>query len=400
MIFRSKFKNGLFDFVYNHNLIYNTCWEDPRIDRMALNLGKGDTVLAITSAGCNILDYALLGPKRIYAVDMNYRQTALLELKLAGIRALDFEPFFDLFGRGYLADYRPVYHTCLRPFLSPVSQAFWDRHIIYFSGKGWQPTFYFHGTAGIFARLIKAYVDCAAEARAGVEAILNASSLQEQRDIYDTYLRGTLQTRFIRWFVQHNVVLSLLGIPPSQRHQVERNYRGGIVQFMQDCVEAVFTLLPFRDNYFWQVYLRGAYTPDCCPEYLKPANFRQLKDGLVERISIHTSSLLRFLVNHDVCVSRVLLLDHMDWLSLSDYSVLQQEWQAIVDHALAGARILWRSGGLRVDYVDPIDIVYEGRRCRLGDLLTYHGNLATRLHAKDRVHTYGSLYIADLPAAS
>jgi len=34
-------------------------------------------MLVITSAGCNVLDYALLAPKRIHAVDANPRQTAL-----------------------------------------------------------------------------------------------------------------------------------------------------------------------------------------------------------------------------------------------------------------------------------------------------------------------------------
>ena len=38
-------------------------------------------------------------------------------------------------------------------------------------------------------------------------------------------------------------------------------------------MEAVFAKLPFVDNYFWRVYITGSYTPDCCPEYLKPANF-------------------------------------------------------------------------------------------------------------------------------
>ena len=42
----------------------------------------------ITSAGRNALDYALLAPRRIHAVDASPRQTALLELKLARERAM------------------------------------------------------------------------------------------------------------------------------------------------------------------------------------------------------------------------------------------------------------------------------------------------------------------------
>ena len=37
----------------------------------------------LTSAGCNALDYLLDGPAEIHAVDVNFRQNALLELKAA-----------------------------------------------------------------------------------------------------------------------------------------------------------------------------------------------------------------------------------------------------------------------------------------------------------------------------
>jgi S-adenosylmethionine-diacylglycerol 3-amino-3-carboxypropyl transferase len=87
----------LFNLVYRHNLVYNQCWEDPAVDHAALRLRPRDRVLAITSAGCNVLDYALSGA-RVVAVDANPRQNHLLELKLAGIRHLDFDDFFALFG--------------------------------------------------------------------------------------------------------------------------------------------------------------------------------------------------------------------------------------------------------------------------------------------------------------
>ncbi len=83
----------VFEADSRNSLIYNQCWEDPAVDRQALALTPADRVLVITSAGCNALDYALLGA-RVLAVDQNPRQNHLLELKRAGIRALDFESFF------------------------------------------------------------------------------------------------------------------------------------------------------------------------------------------------------------------------------------------------------------------------------------------------------------------
>src|SRR5262245_2676203 len=72
----------VFKFVHGNNLVYNTCWEDPRLDRVALQIQTTDNILVITSAGCNALDYALCGPNHVHAVDMNPRQNALLDLKI------------------------------------------------------------------------------------------------------------------------------------------------------------------------------------------------------------------------------------------------------------------------------------------------------------------------------
>lgn len=389
-----------FNLIHSKNLIYNACWEDPRLDRTALDLGPDDTILMITSAGCNALDYVLLEPRHIYTVDVNFRQNALLELKIAGIKALDFDDFFSMFGYGSLANYRAVYQQKLRPLLSPVAQAYWDRRITYFSGEGWQSTFYYHGTSGTFARMAKTYTQQILGAQESLEALCDAQTLEEQREIYHrTALRKLFFKRYVRWILSQDTTLSLLGVPRQQREQVDRDYPGGIGQFIEDCAEAVFTRIPFRDNYFWQVYIRGTYTPSCCPEYLKADNFERLKAGLTDRISIHTCTLTDFLHTQRPAISRAVLLDHMDWLSSVNYAALQQEWQALVDHATSRARFIWRSGGLDVTYVDPIEVVHAGQRCRVGELLTYDPDLAATLHAQDRVHTYGSFYIADLKAA-
>ncbi|TLY50952.1 MAG: DUF3419 family protein, partial [Gammaproteobacteria bacterium] len=51
-----KLDQFVFNAIYSRNLVYNACWEDPAIDRKALALGPSDTLLVISSAGCNVLD--------------------------------------------------------------------------------------------------------------------------------------------------------------------------------------------------------------------------------------------------------------------------------------------------------------------------------------------------------
>ncbi len=394
MSMANRVSGRVFDLVQRHNLVYNTCWEDPRLDRQALDLRPDDTVLVITSAGCNALDYALAGVQRVHAVDMNPRQNALLELKLAGIRHLEFATFFQMFGRGHLPDGRSIYRDQLRDSLSAWAQRYWDKKIKFFCSK--RRTFYFRGSCGTLARLMNVYIDRVARVRPGIEKLLDARTLEEQREIYSAQVRGRFWSPPLRFLMNRNSTLSMVGVPRAQRNQVESQYDGEIARFVQDCVDAVFAELPIHDNYFWRVYINGEYSPDCCPEYLKAENFEKLKAGVADNVSLHTNTVQGFLEDFGGTISRYVLLDHMDWLSGEFFPLLEAEWQAIVDRAAPETRIIWRSGGLKTDFLDRVRVTVRGRERPLQEILHYYRELAEQLHAKCRVHTYGSFYIADL----
>ncbi|QDT26931.1 DUF3419 family protein [Gimesia panareensis] len=386
-----------FQWVHQGNLVYNTCWEDPRLDREALQLGPDDEVLVITSAGCNALDYLLDEPRQVHAVDMNPKQNALLELKLAAIRNLEFEDFFDLFGRGHSARWEHLYGQKLRCELSVLTRKYWDRHGDFFSNEGKRPSFYFRGSSGLFAWMVNGYIDRVAKIREDINSLLAAQDIDEQTSIYQARnLNEQLWTRMIKWWMRRDLTLSMLGVPRAQRTQIDQGYPGGIVQFVIDRIETVFTNRSLQDNYFWRVYLTGSYEPDCCPEYLKPENFERLKGGLVDRISVNTNTVEGFLQQHPGTISRYVLLDHMDWMAGAQPQLLQSEWQAIVDRAAEQTRIIWRSAGMEVDFIDPLQVQHRGQTTRVGELLSYQNQLADELHQRDRVNTYGSFYIADL----
>ena len=397
MAFFDWVSNRVFNAVHRNNLVYNTCWEDPRLDRVALDIGSDDNVLVITSAGCNALDYALTSPNSVHAVDMNPRQNALLEMKTTGIRQLDYEDFFQLFGNGYHPQIETLYASRLREKLSPFAQNYWDKRAKKYFGNR-KKSFYFRGTSGSFARLINVYIDRMIRVRPVINELLQAPSVDVQRQIYDDKLHDRFWSRTMKFAMNRDTTLSMVGVPKAQRRQVETQYEGGIVKFVQDCVESVFAKLPITDNYFWHVYLTGKYSQQCCPEYLKPENFQALKDGLVDHVHIHTNSVQGFLEGHDGEISRYVLLDHMDWLSDKFFPLLEAEWQAILDRAAGNTRIIWRSGGLKTDFINDVQVQKNGQMHMLPELLAYDEALADELHEKDRVHTYGSFYIADLAA--
>ncbi len=383
----------VFRFVHGNNLVYNTCWEDPRLDRQALELSSQDRLLMITSAGCNALDYLLCDIGHVYAVDMNPRQNALLELKASAIRNLDYSSFFKMFGHGRLPGAESIYASKLRQSLSSTSRKYWDRWIRFFDHP--KKSFYFRGTSGAFAHMIGSYVHKVAGCKKEIVEILDAPTLAAQQALYPR-LKEKIWSKTLRFAMNRDSTLSMLGVPKAQRRQIDEQYPGGIVKFIEDSLDAVFSQIPLQDNYFWRVYITGSYTPTCCPEYLKPDNFEKLRDGGLDRLTIQTDSVEGFLRKHSGQISRFVLLDHMDWLSDHYFALLESEWQAIISRAAPKTRILWRSGGLRTDFLNDVTVKRNGRSYVLPELLTFHTELANRLHQLDRVHTYGSFYIADL----
>jgi S-adenosylmethionine-diacylglycerol 3-amino-3-carboxypropyl transferase len=200
----------------------------------------------------------------------------------------------------------------------------------------------------------------------------------------------------MKFALNRDTTMAMLGVPRAQRRQIESTYSGDLVKYIQECLEGVFLKLPMKDNYFWRVYMNGCYSKTCCPEYLVEENFQKLKSGLVDRVSTHTDSVQGFLEKHNGTISRYILLDHMDWLSDHFFPLLEGEWQAIVNRAAPQTRMLWRSGGFNTDFIHQVKVQVNGKVRAADELLQYNKELADRLHQLDRVHTYGSFYIADL----
>jgi S-adenosylmethionine-diacylglycerol 3-amino-3-carboxypropyl transferase len=389
-----RFDQKVFNAIYSRALVYNTCWEDPAVDRLALNLGRDDRLLVITSAGCNVLDYALTGIDRIYAVDANPRQNALLELKLAGIRRLVFEDFFLAFGQGYHPQAREMYRDVLREDLSPFAQQFWDKRIDWFGNP--RGSFYFHGLSGIVARAFRTYLRLRPRLAESIEELFETRSLDDQRHIYDTRVQPHIWTRTVNWTLSRQLTMSLLGVPHPQRKEVQGQHERGVAGFVQDSLEYVLRQLPIWTNYFWSVYLQGRYTEHCCPEYLKRDNFDSLKAGLVDRIEWHTSTVTEFLQANEQPISRFVLLDHMDWMSSYYPEALAEEWEYILRRATQDARVIFRSAHAAPRYLEALELGAGGGR--LKDRLVFHDDLANDLQRLDRVHTYAGFHVADLRA--
>lgn len=374
-------RDWLFRRIHSNHLVYNTCWEDPRCDRELLNLNGDSQVVMITSAGCNALDYLLDGPAAVHCIDMNPRQNALLALKRAALRHLSFEQLFQLFGAGAHPKVFALYRDRLRPPLPPYARRFWDKHITMFNGRGLRRTFYHYSTSGTFAWLANQYLRTQRGIYEQVQQLFAASSLEEQAAIYYR-IEPRIVNSIIEWFVNRHLTMCLVGVPRSQQLLFRHQYERGALGFIQECLRKVFTERPVHDNYFWRVYLQGAYAPDCCPSYLKQKHFSLLAERQ-QAIRQYSTTITQFLQEYPGSYSHFVLLDHQDWLAANDRPALEAEWRLILANSRPGARILLRSAAAEVDFFP--NFVHRAVR--------FEREKTAQTHQKDRVGTYASAYL-------
>lgn len=376
-------QDAIFKRVHSSRLIYNACWEDPRIDRELLNIDQNSKIVVISSAGCNILDYLLDHPASIDAIDVNPRQNALLELKIALIKHRPFNDLFAMFADGKHQQYKAVYAD-LRPHLSPYAQTFWDKKITYFSPRSFRKSFYFYSTSGDVAWFFKLFLQSQKSIRNHIQALLNAKTLEEQTLIYDK-IEPKIWTGFVRWLVKRPMMTTLLGVPRPQVQLIKQEYDTGMLGFLRHSFRHLFTEVPIHDNYFWRAYMTGSYTKDCCPNYLKEDNFSTLQNN-VSRVTYHTQTISEFLQQNPANYTHFILLDHQDWLAWHMPEALQEEWELILANSQTGTKVLLRSAAPTLDFLPQ----------NVQDALRFSPEITEPIHKTDRVGTYSSLHFAEV----
>lgn len=371
----------LLKMFHGQNLVYNACWEDPRIDRQLLALNGDSRILMITSAGCNALDYLLDGPSRIVCVDINRRQNALLELKIKMAELLDYEDFWFFFGTGAHPQYRKILENIF-PYLKNYSRHYWQQHQEWFNPRSRRGSLYFHGSFGTMAWIFRQMAPFIIPGyQKKLAAFLQSSSLGEQRQNFPL----KEQQRIIRLFghiAGTRIGLAMNGISSRQIRMIKKEFPGGVPSFIMQFIEHVPFNLPVQDNYFWRVSLTGSYTRLCAPNYLKQENYRYVRSRS-KAIEIHHQSVTRYLLeNPSVQFTHFVLLDHLDWMTFEKSTALEEEWRLILQRSAPGARIIFRSAGLTNLFLPGF--VFER--------VKFYPEISDPLHTIDRPGTYGSLH--------
>lgn len=365
--------NRLIERTFFSGLVFNQSWEDPTLDREALRIRPDvDTVLSITSGGCNCLNLLCLRPGRLICVDANPAQTHLLRLKLAGIRYLDHADFFALFGSSGDPRAVPLYQRVLRDRLPADTRGYWDRNVrLLARGVLTQ------GTLGVFLRWFRRYLRWQV-GEAPLRRLLATRSLAEQRQVYHEAIRPRLWRGPLPSVLGLRPVLALAGMHPSQYALIRAG--GGLRRYARDRIEYLLTEVPVQDNYFVAQAALGTYLDAWhVPPYLLDRNFATLKQlaGRVQTVTARLADHLRTLP--DATIDRFNLLDIFDWM---DPGTRQATFGEVVRVGSDGARLIYRSTVSSL----PAPVAYHG-------VAVGEDDLARELFAQDRSGTYSSFYV-------
>ncbi|KAJ5194207.1 Protein of unknown function DUF3419 [Penicillium cf. griseofulvum] len=387
---------------FKNEYIYAFTWEDPRVDHRLLNIGKDDVILAITSAGDNILDYLQKSPRRVHAVDLNPNQNHLLELKVACYSALGHRDMWKIFGDGKHAQFRELLISKLSPHLSSQAFQYWLEHTQTFtstSGHGLYET----GGSRHAIRMVRWLFNIFG-LQGEVRKLCEAQTIAEQREIWPR-IRGVLMSRPLHWAIVSTewFAWKAAGVPRNQRNMIVEDFfrRNGLTEDMKKGKDVsgqsiweyvVNTLDPVikdtlisNDNYFYYLCVQGKFSRRCHPTYLSPqAHVRLSTPGAFDGLRIHTDE-INEVINRITpgTLTIAVVMDSMDWFDPAEDSAPAQA--RTFNKALKkGGRILLRSASINPWYIKHFE---------------ENGFTARRVGARfpgsciDRVNMYASTWI-------
>ena len=351
--------------------MFSQCWEDPTVAAEGLELGASDDLLAITSAGDNVLALSLRQPRSLTSLDVSVAQNALLQLKIAALQTLEWEEYVAFLGARPSGVRIQTYFNRVRAELSDAARAFFDtREELIAEGV-------IHtGRLQRYLRLFRSSILPLVHNQDTVEDFM-AIEDRDERSLYYRECWDSLRWRaMFALFFNRFVIGQLVSRPRPPRYVQGVKFND---EFLGRCRHAMIEMSPV-DNYFLQYALLGQY-PDLerGPVYLRPSHFAQLRETSAA-IRIVTADLYAHLQKCDNGALSALYLS--DVFDVCGGAYQEQVMTEITRVARPGGRfVYWNLLSSR------------GRPAELSDRIEAHDERARELHALDRAFVYGGFHV-------
>ncbi|MFB6350996.1 MAG: DUF3419 family protein [Bradymonadaceae bacterium] len=239
-----------FDFIR-----YANCWEDAEVLTDALNVGPGDRVLSVASAGDNALALLATGAE-VVAADISPAQLACLDLRRVAFRRLSYGELLVFLGLRPSCNRLGTYRR-LRDDLTAPARRFWDAREdavadgIVHAGKFEQ-----------YFKVFREEILPLMHPQWRVDRLLEPKSKGRRYDFYHRHWNNwRWRTLFRIFFSRH--VMGWLGRDPEFFRHVD----GSVAAEMLRRTRRAFTELPTHDNPYLEYILTGTFR-HTLPPYL------------------------------------------------------------------------------------------------------------------------------------
>lgn len=256
--------------AWSHDaILFSSCNEASACELRAFGDLAHKRVVCITAGGGRVLNLLMARPEEIWAVDLNPAQNCLLELKVAGMRALDHAGYLRFLGVRDDAE-RLTTYAGLRAQLSEGARQYFDR----------RPQLVRDGVLyqGKLERYLRKIARVLQVVRPlGIQQLFAFEDINKQREflrLFDTpFFRVIAETACRRGMLR-----TFSGDPGFYKYVPEeialhRVIYGGILDHFRECLA--------RDNPLMQLAFFGRVIHEhSLPFYLHAATYETVKDAL------------------------------------------------------------------------------------------------------------------------
>jgi S-adenosylmethionine-diacylglycerol 3-amino-3-carboxypropyl transferase len=352
-------RGGVFDGV-----LYAQCWEDPMIDREALQISADDVVFSITSGGCNLLAFLADDPRKVIALDANPNQNYLLELKMAAFRTLGYEELLAFVGVTPSPERLETYRS-LRIQLGEESRLFWDANAELIEGG-----IIYGGRYERYLLLLRTWLGRLLGTSVFRE-LFAAESASERNALFEKRWDNFRWHLFTRVLLSRTVMTLLFD--KAFFAQLKEDFSFG--RHFETLARRAITELPVRENPYLAFILLGSYySLEHLPAYLQRSNYQKIRERL-DRVEIITGSCEDYFAGLPAgSITKFNFSNIFEWMPAGAFEALLEDTIRV---AKDGAILTYRNL-----------LVPRSRPKRLSERIVSQEDLAQRLHRRDLSFIY------------
>lgn len=250
---------------------YSQCWEDADLLTDCMEVHDGDSILCIASAGDNTFSLLSRSPGRVVAVDFCGAQMALVALKAAAFKSLEYGELLEFLGarpsRRRAELFKKILDSgSLKPeyasfFTSPRGQKAVAGGVINC------------GKLDRYFSLFRKFLLPLVHSKETVEALFESRSAVQRKVFYENVWKSPAYVLAFGLFF-NSITMSLLG----REKEFFKQSGGSLLAFLKDASRAALVEADPSKNCYLQYILTGEYR--VLPHYLRLENYQAIRDNL------------------------------------------------------------------------------------------------------------------------